>query len=144
MGGLRGRSRALRNVPGDFARLESAEAESPGRAWGRRQESLREAASQEGKPPPPQALLDHRPRLRVGGDSNPRSRAQVAGTRTRVTQPGAGDEARQLCSRPVARRGACRVGGARQPRRQPHARTRPSQPAEPPGPSGHTEQKRLC
>lgn len=51
---------------------------------------MREAASQEGKPPPPQALLDHRPRLRVGGDSNPRNRARAAGTRTREAQPGAG------------------------------------------------------
>ncbi|MEJ1281469.1 hypothetical protein NN561_012419 [Cricetulus griseus] len=70
---------------GDFARPESAEA--PGRAgWGRRQESIREAASQEGKPLLPQALLDHRPRLHAGselagpgagdGDLNPRNTAR--------------------------------------------------------------------
>lgn len=148
LGGLRGWSRELRNVPGeDFARPESAEAESPGRAGGRRQASVREAASQEGKPPSPQALLDHRPRLRA-----------VAGTRTRGTGRGRGGRRRLEPSqhspaqaaaaavglrspRPATRRGACRVGGARRPRRQPHAGTRPSQPA---GPSGQTEQKRLC
>ncbi|XP_076433577.1 uncharacterized protein LOC121830905 [Peromyscus maniculatus bairdii] len=62
--------------------------------WGRRQESVREAASQEGKPPSPQALLDHRPRLRAVAGTRTRGTGRGRGGRRRLepsqTQPGAG------------------------------------------------------
>lgn len=83
---------------------------------------MREAASQEGKPPPPQALLDHRPRLRVGGGLEP-------------AEPGAGGgDSNPHCSARSRRRGPPAMPAARCPARGvPGGR---GAPAAPPAPRG--------